>query len=125
MKKQALTTIAVMIFLTLVSSAKTSAQSANQQLVADIPFSFTVVNETLPAGTYTVTVVNPASDQKVIKLSSVNGNKSAMLKMMPVKGSEDSTPRLVFRRYGDRHFLAQAWTSADSWGLEARKSGSE
>ena len=125
MKKQALTTLAVLIFLTLVSAAKTSAQSVNQQLVADIPFSFTVANETLPAGTYKVTVVNPSSDQKVIRISSVEGSQSAMVRMMPVVASKKSDSRLVFRRYGDHHFLAQAWTSGDAYGLESRKSKAE
>ena len=125
MKRQTLTTLAVIIFLTLVSAAKTSAQSVNQQLVADIPFSFTVANETLPAGTYKVTVINPSSDQKVIRISSVEGNRSAMVRMMPIVGSEGSGSRLVFRRYGDHHFLAQAWTSGDVYGMESRKSKTE
>ena len=125
MKKQALTTIAITILLTLVSAVKTSAQSVNQQLVADIPFSFTVANENLPAGTYTVTVVNPASDQKVIRISSLDGNRSAMIRMMPVVAAEKSDSHLVFRRYGEHHFLAQAWTSGDAYGLESRKSKTE
>jgi len=125
MKKQALTALMVTILLTLVSAVKTSAQSVNQQLVADIPFSFTVANETLPAGTYTVTVVNPVSDQKVIRISSVDGKRNAMVRMMPVVAAENSDSRLVFRRYGDHHFLAQAWTSGDAYGMEARKSKTE
>ena len=125
MKKQALTTIAITILLTLVSAVKTSAQSVNQQLVADIPFSFTVANENLPAGTYTVTVVNPASDQKVIRISSLDGNRSAMIRMMPVVAAEQSDSHLVFRRYGEHYFLAQAWTSGDGYGLESRKSKTE
>lgn len=125
MKKQALTTIALMIFLSLVSAAKTSAQSVNQQLVADIPFSFTVANETLPAGTYRVTVVNPSSDQKVLRISSVEGNWNAMVRMMPKVASENSDTRLVFRRYGDHHFLAQAWTTGDVYGFECQKSKAE
>ena len=64
MKKKALTTIAITIFLTLVSTAKTSAQSVNQQFIAEIPFSFTVENETLPAGTYRLVVVNPRQTKR-------------------------------------------------------------
>jgi len=125
MRKKALTTIAITIFLTLVSAAKTSAQSVNQQFIADIPFSFTVENETLPAGTYRLMVVNPSSDQKVVKISGVEGNRSLMVRMSTVIASENPDSRLVFRRYGDHHFLAQAWTGGDSYGLETRKSKSE
>jgi len=125
MKEKALTTIAITIFLTLVSTTKTSAQSVNQQFIAEIPFSFTVENDTLPAGTYRLVVVNPSSDQKVVRISNVEGNRNLMVRMSTVIASENADSRLVFRRYGDHHFLAQAWAGGDSYGLETRKSKSE
>jgi len=125
MKKQAFTTIPIVMFILLVSASTTRAQSVNQQLVADIPFSFTVANETMPAGRYTVAVVNPSSDQKVIRISSLHGTRSVMLRMAPVVASVKSNTKLVFRRYGEHHFLAQAWTSGDGYGLEASASRTE
>ena len=32
---------------------------------------------------------------------------------------------MVFHRYGDRYFLAQAWTPADNTGLQAPRSRAE
>jgi len=124
--KKAYTMIGALVFATLFAvSTATSQSSSNQQLIADIPFAFSAGSRTLPAGKYTVRVTNPASDQKVVQIRSLDGNKGAVLQMQPVNGKAKDGARLVFHRYGDRYFLAQAWTAADSIGMEAPPSRTE
>jgi hypothetical protein len=126
MKNQAYTMIGALVFATLFAVSTATAQSSsNQQLIADIPFAFSAGSQTLAAGKYIVRVTNPASDQKVVRIRSLDGSKSTVLQMHSVNGKAQDGARLVFHRYGDRYFLAQAWTAADSIGMEAPKSRTE
>jgi hypothetical protein len=122
MKKQALTMIALMVLVgSLTASAK--AQSLwRVKLVANIPFEFSAGNQMLPAGEYIVKPVNPASDQVVLQITSKDGRNSVMLRMTSTRGKASETAVLVFHRYGDHYFLAQAWTPGERDGFEARKS---
>jgi hypothetical protein len=91
------------------------AQTASAQIaVANIPFSFNVGNKILPAGKYTVTVVNPASDRKILQIRSAKGRSSAMIQTNSVTGNTSDDAKLVFQRYGDRYFFAQAQMAGES-----------
>lgn len=125
MKKQAYTMIGALVFATLFAVSTARAQSSNRPLIANIPFEFSAGSQTLPAGEYTVRVTNPASDQRVVQIRSLNGSKHAVLQMHSVNGPAKDGARLVFHRYGERYFLAQAWTAADSIGMEAPRSRAE
>jgi hypothetical protein len=94
-------------------------------LIADIPFDFNVGNQTLPAGEYTVRQVNPASDQAVLQIRSKDGRVSAMVRMGSVHGKAQESAKLIFNRYGNQHFFAQAWVDGDNTGLQAAKSRAE
>ena len=99
------------------------AQTANAQIaIAKIPFAFNVGNKTLPAGKYTVTVVNPASDRKILQIRSINGRASAMIQTNSVNGKTSDEAKLVFQRYGDQYFFAQAQMAGDSTSFAALKS---
>jgi hypothetical protein len=112
----------VLICLFAVSSAK--AQSTNRVLLqADIPFEFTVGNVTLPAGKYTV---SSASDSfHILRLRSADGQAGALVHMNSINGKADESAKLVFSRYGNHYFFAQAWMPATITGLEAPKSGAQ
>jgi len=125
MKRQVYTTIGALVLVTLVTISTAKAQSANQPMVANIPFAFSAGDRTLPAGKYGVSIANPASDQRVIKITNLETNETAMLQMHSKSGKADEGAKLVFNRYGERYFLAQAWTAADSIGMEASKSSAE
>lgn len=102
------------------------AQTARTQIaVANIPFAFNVGNKILPAGKYTVTVVNPSSDRKILQIRSTNGRASAMIQTNSVEGNVSDNAKLVFQRYGDRYFFAQVQVAGDSTSFAALKSSAQ
>src|ERR687891_1860516 len=84
-------------------TASAQAQTAGAQIaIANIPFSFNVGNKNLPAGKYTISVLNPSSDRKVLQIRSTNGRASAMVQTNSVIGNTPDDAKLVFQLYGDR-----------------------
>ncbi len=125
MKKQAYTMIAMIV---LVGSLAISAQAQTNgriALIANIPFQFSIGNRSLPAGEYTVRSVSDDSSNVVLRMQSRDGKTSAMLLTSTVKSKAQDRARLVFHRYGNQYFFAQAWIDGDSTGLEAQKSRAE
>ena len=92
--------ILITLTLALLISVPLSAQTIAK---ATVPFDFTVGQTKMPAGTYEISPLSHAiliMDRKTAKsvLSLFNSEE-------PSRG--DSTPRLVFHRYGDKYFLSQ------------------
>ena len=87
-----------------------------------IPFTFTVANQTLPAGDYTIwgsTFFAPSS----IWLRSSDGKHIAIVSTHPVYAVDRSTrTRLIFQHSGDLYFLSQIWTQGTSSGREMQLS---
>ena len=126
MKKQLYTMAAMMILAGFVAMSSAKAQTnASRQLIANIPFEFSVGDKAMPAGNYTVRQINPGSDNAILQLRSKDGSAGAMLQMTSVLGKTQASARLVFHRYGNQYFFAQAWTTGDSEGLEAPRSRGE
>jgi hypothetical protein len=125
MKKQAyIITVIMLVTIAGLSTAKAQT-SGNPQLIANIPFAFSVGNKTMPAGEYTVSCANPASDLKVLQLRSRDGRTGVMVQTSSVIGKIQDSAKLVFNRYGDHYFFAQAWLPADNIGMQASQSRSE
>ena len=102
------------------------AQTAGAQIaVANIPFAFNVGDKTLPAGKYTISVLNPTSDRKILQIRSIHGRASAMIQTNSVVGNTSEDAKLVFQRYGDRYFFAQAQMAGDSTSFAAIKSSAQ
>ena len=93
--------LALVGFFLLISSALAQVRVVK----ANVPFDFVVGNHTLRAGEYTL-AINGAG---ALRIARVNGPEIASIIAAPVMGSEDATPRLLFHRYGNRSFLAEAW----------------
>jgi hypothetical protein len=108
----------------LVVSAHAQTSSA-QRVIANVPFSFTVGKTTMPAGKYTITVLNPTSDRRILQVRSTDGHASAMVPTTSVIKNVSDNAKLVFERYGDQYFFAQAQMPGDSTGLAAVRSKSE
>jgi len=109
-----------MIMLAGIVAVNAHAQTSSaQRVTASIPFAFNVGKTTLPAGRYTITVLNPASDQKVLQIRSLNGRSSAMIFTTGVIGKASDDTKLVFERYGDRYVFAQAQMAGDTTSLAA------
>jgi hypothetical protein len=124
--KRYLNTAIAMIVLAGAFTASAYAQAAGPQpVVANIPFDFNVGSKTLPAGKYTITVVNPSSDRKVLQIRSSDGRSTAITQTTEVIGTASEKTKLVFHRYGDHYFFAQAKMAGDTMGLAALKSKAE
>lgn len=89
----------------------------------NIPFDFTVLEKSFPAGTYDVLNTNLISTAEFHirgkeNLESVHFTTIAREKSNPVD------PKLVFRRYGNQYFLAELWLGGTT-GRELPKSSKE
>jgi hypothetical protein len=107
-------------------TASAQAQTAGAQIaVANIPFSFNVGNKNLPAGKYTISVLNPTSDRRVLQIRNTNGRASAMIQTNSVIGNTSDDAKLVFQLYGDRYFFAQVQMAGESTSFAAVKSSAQ
>lgn len=101
------------------------AQALGSQLRARIPFDFNVGQTRFPAGEYRITVLNPNSDRKVLQIRSADGKNSAMIQTNELETSASEQTKLVFNRYGDRYFFAQAHRAGESTTMAAVKTRTE
>lgn len=122
MKTRILAVAAVLLVSTMVS-----AQCHAQTTIAmkgNVPFAFTVGDKTLPAGEYSVQNVI-WGNESVQLIRSLGGSDSFVVGTLQADGkNNDSSPCLVFHRYGDQYFLSQIWYGSDS-GRELSKSRRE
>jgi hypothetical protein len=125
MKRQAYTMIAMIVLVGSMAVAAQAQTSGRTQFVASIPFEFSVGNKTLPAGEYMVLQVNPASDHAVLQIRSRDGRASAMVQMDSVAGKAQESAKLIFNRYDNKYFFAQAWVDGENSGLQASRSRAE
>jgi hypothetical protein len=112
----------------MVGSMALAAQaqsSGRTQLTANIPFDFHVGSRKLPAGEYTIVQVNPASANAVLQLRSKDSSAGALVQMSATIGRAGKSATLIFNRYGDNYFFAQAWIDGDRNGLQAPTPRSE
>jgi hypothetical protein len=121
MKKQVLKIFSMLSLFVTLAAGSVYAQSA-MRLKVNIPFEFSVGNEALPAGEYTVR----QRFQGHLVIQSADGSAT---KTFPTIGARASkTPNkssLVFHRYGDEYFLSRIWTTGDNTGHELFKSRAE
>jgi len=125
MKKQTQVMVGALVLMILSTVSIANGQSASQRFTATIPFEFTVGDKTLPAGEYEIAIVNPSSDQRVLRMRSIEGTQSAIVHTHSVNSKSTTDAKLVFRGYGKRYFLGQAWSGVASDGLETSKSQAE
>jgi hypothetical protein len=115
--------IAILISILGISA---NAQSRNhQQLLVKIPFAFEVGETLLPAGEYSVSIVNPSASRSVLRLKSNDGRFTVLTQTTDIIGWATDNAKLTFRHYGERYFLAQVWMASESNGLAAPRSSSE
>jgi len=123
MRKGIYSVIAAVALICLFAVSSAKAQSTSRVVLrAEIPFEFSIGKVTLPAGEYTVRNVSDSSD--ILQLRSADGH-SALVQMNSIIGKADDNAKLVFNRYGNHYFFAQAWMPATQTGLEAPKSRAE
>ena len=125
MKKQAYTMMALLVLMGSMAVAARAQNNGRRQLIANIPFQFHAGDATLPAGEYTITQVNPASDNAVLQIRAKDGGRTAMASMSSSIRKSSDGAALVFNRYGNKYFFARAWVDGETDGLLAVKSRSE
>ena len=117
--------IAIMIICGFFAIDGQAQTSSSPTMRAYVPFTFTVGDKSLPAGDYTVRILNPTSDRKTLQIRSENGRVSAIVQTVGVNGALAKNTKLVFRRYGEQYFFAQAQTAGDMTSLVATKTRAE
>ena len=125
MKKQAYTMIAMIVLVGSLAVAAQAQTNGRIALIANIPIQFSIGNKSLPAGEYTVRSINDDSLNVVLRIQSLDGKSSAMLLVGTIEGKAQERAKLVFHRYANQYFFAQAWVDAQKTGLEAPKSRAE
>ena len=99
-----------------------NGHAQTQRVTANIPFAFSAGKTTLPAGRYTITVLNPSSDRKILQIRSANGRSSAIVMTTGIIRHASDNAKLMFERYGDRYVFAQAQLAGDETTLAAVRS---
>jgi hypothetical protein len=117
--KKAMKKFYIPLMLIMLAVSVHAQTSGTQRVIANIPFAFSVGKTTLPAGRYTITVLNPTSDRKTLQIRSVNGRASAIVLTTTSDGNLSDNAKLVFERYGDQYFFAQAQLAGDATSLAA------
>ena len=113
-------------FVTVIASQITKAQTLDYGLRANIPFAFTLGNQTMPAGRYSFGKAGGNDSDLVLKVSSLTGRSATFHNTVPVTTQK---PRekgiLIFHRYGDHYCLFQVWTAGALTGRSLPRSRSE
>ena len=122
MKRSFYIVMAVVILAGVLATNVQAQSGSSQRIVANIPFSFNVGKTSLPAGKYTITVLNPTSDRRILQIRSANGRSSAIILTSGVIGELSENSKLVFEHDGDRYYFAQAQIAGDSTSLAAPRS---
>ena len=111
--------------IVIATGAPAKAQTLEYPLNANIPFDFTVGNEKLTAGKYSLRRAQPSAGDMIVQIT--GGEHSIITRStVPV---ETFRPReksvLIFHRYGDEYFLVQVWPAGGTTGRELIKSRAE
>ena len=94
-----------LLTLLLTFGAFPGAAQGKKMVILNAPFSFTVEQQTMPAGTYRILV-----EHGWLQIRSADGKTAAMVLTLPVAGKTvEGSGQVVFNRYGDRYFLGQVW----------------
>ena len=125
MKKYFGLTIAMMMLVAVVARAAQAQSNGSPLMHAHIPFAFHVGSTELPAGEYNIAVLNPSSDRKVLRIQSTDGRVSAIVTTVDQNTKSAEKSKLVFHRYGETYFFAQAQVSGEATSLAALKSSAE
>jgi hypothetical protein len=86
--------------------ATPSVARAGDEVVATVPFEFTVGNVQFPAGGY---VISHASDEDaaIVAITSTGSRYRAIALTIPSAADNEAPPELVFERIDGRNYLAR------------------
>jgi hypothetical protein len=101
--------IALIAAATLIPAGSALAQ--DDQVKANVPFSFTVGNNTVPAGAYTIS--SSMNARSVLTLNNRDKDVHVVSLGQPDQSNPKRANEMVFHRYGSQYFLTEI-RSADS-----------
>ena len=101
------------------------AGQAGLELMADIPFKFTVCKKQLPAGKYKVLPMTSANP-RILLVRDEGGSSAEIVCTKDVQASKAATKgKLIFNRYGDEYFLSEMWFAGQTTGNQLVKTEAE
>jgi hypothetical protein len=111
------------LFLSLVAlffAVTIYPSQAHAQIVGDlevnIPFQFHAGDAKLPAGKYFIHVLE-SSDLKLMEIASADGSASALFGVRTAEAnSAPAKSELIFKKYGNRYFLAKVFQEGNPDG---------
>jgi hypothetical protein len=116
-----LTCAALTLSLGVAMSKPTRARA--QSVTVSIPFKFSANDQTVPAGTYRISLQSPRY------LSFVNTKSTKKQYLMLVQPTREQNSqdggRLTFRRYGESNYLYQVWMPGRGEGRQFIRSRAE
>jgi hypothetical protein len=121
MKKQISTTL-LGLAAALVLAVSAGAQALPAAAI-NVPFDFVAGGKQMPAGRYNVSRIKSDSETALL-IRSVDGRSSTVV-LTSAGQSQPRATALVFRRHGDRHFLAEVSMPGTASVRELRKTGAE
>jgi hypothetical protein len=124
MTKKLYSTFAMMGLFLMLAFVSVSAQSRGK-IEINVPFDFSLNNQTLPAGAYSIKQLS----QNSMLVESADG-QTRVIAQTPGRVQWDANEKapqekLVFRQYGNQYFLAQVWMVRGSDGRELSQSSAE
>ena len=87
---------------------------AQSRTKADVPFAFNVAQSSMSEGSYSISAVA----DRVMVVRNESTNAAVMVITQREESSKPQNPRLVFHKYGDSYFLAEAWSGSGEAGME-------
>lgn len=124
MKKLAYSFLIIAAVASIVCVEPARAQS-DRLLAVTVPFNFYVKDRALPAGEYTVALVQVAGAD-AIKMQSADGRLTAFIPSHAARlRGDQASAQLLFNQYEDRYFLAQVNGLEDRMAQQVARSRSE
>ena len=113
MRKPIFNTLKAFGACALLAASCLSAQTGHT-IIVNVPFDFVVMNKHMVAGTYDVTT--DILTTTVVIRGEDNGSAALALTRSAQAGKAQEQAKLVFKRYGDRYFLAEVWHAGTDQG---------
>jgi hypothetical protein len=125
MKKQIFKTFALFSLLLGAGFWQVVSAQASSRVVVNVPFSFVVSGESLPAGSYEISRLS-AYSEKALLIRSLGGDRRvAVLTETGQTGLKIKKSQISFRQYGDLFFLAEVRTAGTNAARDVLPSRAE
>ena len=116
-----LTCAALTLSLGAALSGPAAAQA--QSVTVNIPFNFSANDQSVPAGTYRISLQAP----RYLSFVNTQSTRNQYLMLVQPTGEQNGLDggRLTFRRYGDSNYLYQVWMPGQGEGRQFVRSRAE